>query len=190
MYSRIFLYFHVSFLGNYYDYRGILIFYVEFSYFLIKKMLSECAKHTTMSRWCQCFLENELDATWWPNLTFYHLFICAIVSFSHKVWRVKVYDGQIIIDGRLFFFLSFLFAFRYDLLFFFILFPLLPNKMHDFPLCFWLFNFSPRSFDFLFHSYSCYWSFFFQFSSLIIISHIYFFYSILIHLIFFSWLFY
>jgi len=105
----------------------------------------------------------------------------------HMLWLVIVYGGQIIIDDRLFSF-SFLFSSLPDIifsfLFLFLLFSLLSNKMHDCPLYFWLFNFNFCSFDFLFCSYF-FIKVFFQFSSLITISRIYVFYSILIPLIFF-----
>jgi hypothetical protein len=83
----------------------------------------------------------------------------------HMVWSVTTYDCWIFVGG------------------YFFLFSLLPDKMHDCPFYFLFFNFSLCSFDFLFHFYSFYRSFVFQFSPSSIISHIFFFISVLLLLI-------
>jgi len=97
------------------------------------------------------------------------LWMCHCVLF-YMVWRMPAYGGWIVTGGLPCFCLSC--NIKYMIVIF----------------VFWFFNFNPHSFDVLFHSYSFHISFFFQFSSSIIIFHI-FFISVLILLIlnFFPW---
>ena len=125
-------------------------------------MLLACAKHTIMNRWCSHFLESEFDVNRWPNLIFYHLFGCAIVSFS--TWCDTRWCMIVILSSMVVYFFSLLFSLLPDTVFsfFFSSFFLLTGKMHDCPFYFWLFNFSLCSFDLLFWSYSFYRSFCFS----------------------------
>ena len=88
----------------------------------------------------------------------------------YMVWRVITYGGRIIVEGH-----------------FPPLFSPLLRKVHD---CFFFFNFSLYSFNFLFCSYLFYRSFCFQFSPSTTISYMFCFFIlvfILLILIFFPW---
>jgi len=92
---------------------------------------------------------GTFDATRWPNLTFHYFFGCVIVSLPHGV----AHGGVSWLDCR-----------HWSFIFFPFIFSLLPDKVHDFLLCFCFFNFSPHSFDFLFDYYFFYRSFVFFFN--------------------------
>ena len=102
--------------------------------------------------------ENKYKHTrMWKLL--HHLSRCAVVSSSiwSGAWRLMVVGWSLMIVR-----------------FFSLLFSLLTSNVHHCSLCLLLFNYSPHSINFLFQSFFIYKSFYsFQFSSSIVISHMF-----------------
>jgi hypothetical protein len=106
----------------------------------IRKLLASI-DNASANGWRLYHLGGTCYTTQWSNLTFYRLLGCTIGSSSTRddACRLMVVEFSPTI-----------------VCFFPLLFSLLTDKVNIYPLCFLFFNFSPHSFNFLFHSYSIY----------------------------------
>ena len=84
----------------------------------------------------RCMWRYPVDVTGLPSYPYMQHRV-----FFYLEWHVAAQGGRIFVGGHLIFFL---------------LFSLPTGNVHNYPLCFLLFNFSPYSINFLFRSFSIY----------------------------------
>ena len=120
-------------------------------------------------------LDSVCNTTRWPKVALRCFFRCAIMSSSiwSGVWQFTITGLSSV-----------------EVWFFFLSFSFMISNIHYCPLYFLIFNSSPHSLNFLFHSFSIYRSYFFLFNLVLLLQYLIFFspYSLISYFVLISFI--